>query len=160
MKYKFLANHAKFIFVPGPNDAGVCNNILPRKSIPDMFTSELRKKIKNVVFGSNPCRLRFYTQEILIFREDLSKKFQRHSIFNIGSFSKKDCDDISKNENEKTAPDISTMVVNTLLNQAHLCPLPSYIKPIHWELDHTLRLSPLPDLVITFIVRFSTQEHF
>ena len=32
-------------------------------------------------FATNPCRLRFYAQEITIFREDILKKMQRHCIF-------------------------------------------------------------------------------
>ncbi len=35
-----------------------------------------------------------------------------------------------------------------LFLQAHLLPLPLQAKPIYWELDHALRLSPLPDLLV------------
>lgn len=37
--------------------------------------------------------------------------------------------------------------MESLLSQAHLCPLPLTSKPVFWELDHTLRLFPLPHLV-------------
>lgn len=45
------------------------------------------------------------------------------------------------------APDITEQLVESLLSQAHLCPLPLTSKPVFWELDHTLRLFPLPHLV-------------
>jgi DNA polymerase epsilon subunit 2 len=40
----------------------------------------MRQKVKHVTFASNPCRLRYYTQEIVLFREDLLKKMQRHLV--------------------------------------------------------------------------------
>ena len=38
------------------------------------------RKVPHVTFASNPARLRFFTQEIVLFREDLLKKMQRHSV--------------------------------------------------------------------------------
>jgi DNA polymerase epsilon subunit 2 len=85
LEYPTISAHSKFVFVPGPNDAGVCNNILPRKGIPDYFTSEVKKKLPNAHFASNPCRVQFYSQEIVLFREDLLNKLQRNSLFKISS---------------------------------------------------------------------------
>jgi DNA polymerase epsilon subunit 2 len=59
---------------PGPG------NILPRPKIPDFFTSKLITQFKNVVFTSNPCRIRYCTQEIVIFRENLLSRFQRNAL--------------------------------------------------------------------------------
>ena len=187
--FPFLSNHAKFLIVPGSEDIGVCANILPRRAIPEMFRSELQRKVKNITFASNPCRLRFYTQEIVIFRENLCKKFQRHSIFKISqnlkgssesehnvTVNKKDAISathsadslnmsnimnatqqslsesmlLEKDKEAATVTDISEMVVNSLLSNGHLCPFAAAVKPIHWELDYTLRLSPIPDMVSTF----------
>lgn len=36
----------------------------------------------------------------------------------------------------------------TLSAQAHLCPLPLEVKPVYWDLDHALRLTPLPHLLV------------
>ena len=36
----------------------------------------------------------------------------------------------------------------SLLDQAHLCPLPLEVKPLFWDLDHSMRLTPLPHLLI------------
>jgi DNA polymerase alpha/epsilon subunit B len=43
--------------------------------------------------------------------------------------------------------DITEQLVSTILEQGHLCPLPLHVRPIYWELDYTLRLTPLPHLV-------------
>lgn len=48
--------------------------------MPTDFTRDLSKRVKNVHFTSNPSRLKFYTQEIVIFRENLIKKMQRHCV--------------------------------------------------------------------------------
>lgn len=37
---------------------------------------------------------------------------------------------------------------STLLQQSHLCPLPMYQQPLHWQLDHALRLYPLPHCLV------------
>jgi len=164
--YPFLANNARFLVVPGSQDAGVCGHILPRRAIPEYFMEESRKKIKHLTFTSNPSRLRFYTQEVVIFREDLLKKFQRRSIFNLSSAmsssSTNDDDEmgspirdglgLSQNSTDginkkKKGGELSSLLANTIVNQGHLCPLPAAVKPVHWELDYTLRLSPLPNLV-------------
>jgi hypothetical protein len=56
------------------------NNALPRRAIPEEFTKDLRKKVTHITFASNPCRIRFFTQEIVFFREDLLRKMQRHTV--------------------------------------------------------------------------------
>lgn len=37
--------------------------------------------------------------------------------------------------------------VRTVIDGGHLCPLPQQVRPIYWQLDHTLRLYPLPNAV-------------
>ena len=69
-----IAKNAKFLLVPGPQDVGT-HHALPRRPIPEIFTKELRKKVTHVTFASNPCRLRFFTQEIVLFREGNSLVF-------------------------------------------------------------------------------------
>lgn len=158
--FPFLANNARFLVVPGSQDAGVCGHILPRRAIPEYFMEESRKKIKHLTFSSNPSRLRFYTQEVVIFREDLLKKFQRRSIFNLTASVSAPSDSMNSPSGEgagfsqnsadggrKKGGELSALLANTIVNQGHLCPLPAAVKPVHWELDYTLRLSPLPHLV-------------
>ena len=199
--YPFLAQNARFLIVPGPGDVGACGHIAPRKPVPECFihdytstrggsTSGPRGSIRHLTFASNPCRLRFYTQEIVVFREDLLRRFQKHSLLqelckrsrqaalahseqeeDTGSHKARhsvsmigeDDDgadeaedvDMSYSSRDPVADrsarvkdyDATYMLASTLVHQAHLCPLPAQLKPVHWELDHTLRLSPLPHLV-------------
>lgn len=127
-----IAEHAKFLLVPGPLDVGV-SPALPRRPIPELFTGDLRKRVKKVTFASNPCRLRYYTQEIVLFREDLLKKMQRNVVLPLLT--------------DDSTPDISEVLGRTILQQGHLCPLPLHVKPVFWGLDHSLRLVAPPHLV-------------
>jgi DNA polymerase epsilon subunit 2 len=148
-----LCNSAKFLLVPGPKDYDICPPY-PRKPIPEQFTEDLRKRVSHVTFSSNPCRLRFFTQEIVVYREDLLRKFQRCSIVPPGSTSAVSLvDQDTENENgtnvasTQTATDVSGELVQTIVHQGHLCPLPLHTAPIYWEYDHAFRLTPLPHLV-------------
>lgn len=127
-----IAKEAKFLIIPGNLDPGI-SKFFPRAAIPDIFTGDLRKNVKNISFASNPCRLRYFTQEIVLFRQDLLKQMQRHVAVPPST--------------EESAPDVTEQLVVSLMEQAHLWPLPAHVKPVHWKLDHALRLSPLPHLV-------------
>lgn len=85
-----------------------------------------------VILASNPCRIRYCTQEIVVFRDDVVKKFRRHSIVNDSMIG-------DENEWQTTA--------EFLLNQGHLSPEPMTVSPVYWEFDASLRLFPLPDVV-------------
>lgn len=87
-----IAEQGKFIIIPGNRDPGL-SKILPRRAIPDIFLKDLKRKVRHVNFASNPCRLRFFTQEIVFFREDLLRKMQRHTVLPSQVLSKADQDD-------------------------------------------------------------------
>jgi DNA polymerase alpha/epsilon subunit B. len=74
-----IAKEGKFILVPGQNDPGI-GVIMPRPQIPDYFTGGLRSKVKNVHLASNPCRLRFFSQEFVICRLDVLSKLRRECL--------------------------------------------------------------------------------
>jgi DNA polymerase epsilon subunit 2 len=59
--------HSQFVFVPGPNDPGL-GHILPQTALPSYFTGELQAVLPSAVFATNPCRIRYYTREIVVFR--------------------------------------------------------------------------------------------
>jgi DNA polymerase epsilon subunit 2 len=62
-----LAENSKFIFVPGPNDPGFAN-IFPRPAMPEFIHQELTSKLPNAIFATNPCRIQYCSQEMVIFR--------------------------------------------------------------------------------------------
>ncbi|XP_071499868.1 DNA polymerase epsilon subunit 2-like [Diadema antillarum] len=129
-EFPSLLEHSRFIFVPGPEDPGP-GNILPRPPIPECITAEIREKVQSAVFTTNPCRLQYCTQEIVIFREDIVMKMCRNCI----RFP----------DNNDEIPD---HFVKTIISQAHLCPLPLHVCPLYWANDHALRLYPLPDVIV------------
>lgn len=51
-----------------------------RPAIPNSITEEIRKKIPQAIFTSNPCRIQYCTQEIVIFREDIVTKMCRNCV--------------------------------------------------------------------------------
>lgn len=48
--------------------------------------------------------------------------------------------------------------MKTLLDQAHICPLPLHVNPVYWQYDHALRLYPLPDVIV--LADFYDQYHW
>ncbi|KAG7167785.1 DNA polymerase epsilon subunit 2-like [Homarus americanus] len=100
--YPELMAHSRFIFTSPAN-----------------ITEEIKKAVPSAFFVSNPCRLLFCTQEIVIFRENIVAKMCRNC------FAK------------------------TLVSQGHLAALPLHVLPVYWGLDHCLSLHPTPDVIIT-----------
>jgi len=78
-QYPPITQTTHFVLVPGPHDLTL-NSILPRRPIMSSFTSKLKNKIPKIHFASNPCRIKFFDQEIVIFREDLMSKILRNTI--------------------------------------------------------------------------------
>eukprot|EP00937_MAST-01D_sp_MAST-1D-sp2_P002524 g2524.t1 len=146
LEFPRLCQHSQFVFVPGPDDPGAAN-VLPRPALPRFFTDRLRARLPNAYFASNPCRIRFYTQEIVVFREEILHKMRRHAVLPLGG-----------GHGQAGAPgagagatrerDSAEHLLKTICDQAHLCPLPLAARPIYWGYDHALRLCPLPDVLI------------
>ncbi|KFA74904.1 hypothetical protein S40288_09562 [Stachybotrys chartarum IBT 40288] len=95
-----LLQEATFVFVPGDNDGWVSASTagasapLPRKSVPDMFTSRIRRafatanaetsaKVQgSAVWTTNPSRVSLFgpSHELVLFRDDLSARLRRTSV--------------------------------------------------------------------------------
>ena len=77
--YPLITRTCHFVFVPGPHD--LCSSaILPRRPIISSFTARLKAKIPKIHFASNPCRIKFFGQEIVIFREDMMARMLRNLV--------------------------------------------------------------------------------
>lgn len=130
VQYPLLLEKCHFIFIPGPNDpAGP--RILPRPPLPKFVTEELLKRVPNAIMATNPCRLQYCTQEIVVIREDLVTKMCRNNI------------------HFPSEGEIPDHFARTIISQAHLVPLPLSVCPVYWPLDSALQLYPLPDLIVT-----------
>lgn len=70
-----------FVFVPGPADPfDVSNLVLPRRPLPDSLVAGLKAKLPKVSFPSNPCRISYKSQEIVVFRDDLMSRMLRNTV--------------------------------------------------------------------------------
>lgn len=129
-QYTKLRESCKFIFVPGKGDPAAAN-ILPRPPIPNSVTKEIRERLgDSVIFTTNPCRIQYCTQELVILRQDLVTKMCRNSI------------------HFPESGDIPDHLTKTLLSQCTLSPLTLGVQPIYWQHADALSLYPMPDLVV------------
>ncbi|CAG8631380.1 4013_t:CDS:10, partial [Ambispora leptoticha] len=149
-EFENIANHSHFIFVPGPCDPYV-GGALPYMPIPERYTSRFKEYVKKAVFTSNPCRIQFLTQEILIYREDVIDKFHRNLLL----------------RNSNNDPDCYYQeVIKSIIDQSHISPFKLSVRPVYWEFDHALRIYPLPNAVSKRVfpsflnVRFIMADHF
>jgi DNA polymerase epsilon subunit 2 len=60
------------------------NAVLPRKPLlAPLSADRLRSKIPKVHMASNPCRLKFFNQEIVVFRDDLMSCMFRNLVVGV-----------------------------------------------------------------------------
>ena len=65
--------------MPGPLDITV-NGTLPRQHLLSSLVNRLKVKVPKIHFASNPCRIKFFDQEVVIFREDTMARMLRHVV--------------------------------------------------------------------------------
>ncbi|SGZ23885.1 BQ5605_C023g09654 [Microbotryum silenes-dioicae] len=133
--YPTLIAHAQFLLVPGPTDPW-SSNLLPRPALPESLVKSLIAKVPNITFGSNPCRVRYFSQEIVVFREDLMGRMMRNAVRLGGP------------RNDGDMANSRKALVQTIIDQAHLTPLPLNVRPVLWDYDHAMRLYPMPTTLI------------
>ncbi|GAA5887987.1 hypothetical protein JCM16303_005226 [Sporobolomyces ruberrimus] len=129
-----LLEHSQFLLVPGPTDPW-SSSVLPRSPLPESMLKTLIAKIPALALGTNPCRVRWFSQEIVIFRDDLMARVMRNAVRFVGD------------EGVKKG-DLKKALVQTILDQAHLAPLPLPVRPVFWDYDHALRLYPMPTTLV------------
>ena len=158
-----ICTHSTLLFVPGDNDpwashfSGGSTTAFPRKSVPEVFLNRVKRVAKNVHCSSNPCRLGFFTSEIVVCRDDVVSRLQRSAI----RFSKPPADGMDiEVDNAPVEPTpipaatrseditLARKLVKTLLDQGYLSPFPVAKRPVLWDFaPHTLSLYPLPNAV-------------
>lgn len=130
-----VAQRTDFVLVPGARDPGGGAGVLPRPPIPASFAGRLadRDVIPRLHLASNPCRLRYYGHEIVVYRGDATLALRRRAVVP---------------PNTSAEPSEPVHAAHTLLHQAHLCPLPLSVQPVYWAHDHALRLFPAPHALV------------
>ncbi|KAF6205325.1 hypothetical protein GE061_019495 [Apolygus lucorum] len=136
-----LMNHSKFIIVPGQTDSPAAN-ILPRPALPELLVTGLKSHVKSVILATNPCRIQYCTQEIVVAREDLVTKLCRNSV------------------HFPVMKDIGSHFAKTIISQAHLVPLPLNVCPVYWDFDAGLQLYPCPDVIVVADQHKSFSEYY
>ncbi len=131
VKFKSLALGSRWIFARGPADGGG-PLVFPQFELPEFFVQTLKQRLPNVTFTTNPFRVRWCNVRMVFFRENLISKMRRHSLF-------------PKLLLSGSPPEL---LVRTLLEQSHLCPVPQAICPLYWNLDQAMHLYPIPDLLV------------
>ncbi|KAK0551435.1 DNA-directed DNA polymerase epsilon, subunit B, partial [Tilletia horrida] len=75
-----IRNTSHFIFVPGPTDP-FSTPMLPRPGLPSSLTTKLAARLgSRAHFASNPCRIRYFGQEIVVMRDNIMGRALRNTI--------------------------------------------------------------------------------
>lgn len=117
-RYDNLTESTTMIFIPGPNDLWGsmislgANGILPQDPIPSVFTKKMNKVCKNIIWSSNPTRIAYLSQEIVLFRDDLTERFKRHHL------------EFAFNEGEE----VHTDNINTITKDTDIVPIDELVK--------------------------------
>lgn len=174
-RFENIMENSTLVFVPGVNDPWKSMISLgaayawPQKPVPSSFTQKVNKVCKNVIWASNPTRIAYISQEIILARDDISQRLKRHSVefptiedskeqelieFQQQMQRRKDADATSINElfkgNDQLPAKVkeSRKLVKTLLDQGQLSPFTTNIRPVVWDLDHALTMNPIPSALV------------
>jgi len=133
-KYPIISRTAHFVLVPGPLDLTESSaTIYPRKSIMLPPTARLKSKNLNVHLATNPCRIVFCGQEIVVFRDDIMARIMRNCIMQ---------------PHHSFGEELKRSLVQTIVDQGHLSPFTLELQPTYWDFDHSLRLYPMPSTLV------------
>lgn len=145
LRFPRLVEQTHFVFVPGPDDPAA-TPVLPRARLPAPLVERFERRMpasfceERLHWMSNPCRILYFSQEIVVFRDDVMSKMLRSAV--------RLQHEISEGDLQKfVRVSLLTQLVSTLLDQAHLCPLPQPVRPVLWEYANALRLYPMPSAV-------------
>ncbi|EGV64971.1 DNA-directed DNA polymerase epsilon, subunit B [Yamadazyma tenuis] len=168
-EFPTIKSKVMLVLIPGPNDPwqsthslGSSNlNYLPQPSIPSIFLNRLERLLPkgHLKLGWNPVRVNYLSQEIVILKDDLMSKFKRNDII-LESDLNQSNELLSENvdDNIPTKLKQARCLVRTLLDQGHLQPLSKGLKLVNPIYAHSLRIEPLPSLVILNDTKFENFE--
>jgi len=143
-----LVSDSRFIFIPAPgdflspkvfpiviispllNENGYPKRIHKQRSDPpSRFLRPLQRIGLDVALASNPCRIFFFTKEIVLFRDEISLAI------------KSEC--VIRRDSQTTHTAMQSM-----LSQGTLLPVDLGSRARHWGFEHCLDLYPAPDYLI------------
>lgn len=74
-----LKRETYIVLVPATEDP-ISTGILPRWPLAEIFSSELKQKCPKVICATNPCRIQYCTQQIVVFQKEIVTKLCRNTI--------------------------------------------------------------------------------
>lgn len=180
--YPLVVNKCKFALIPGPNDPWQSTfslgrsslDALPQTSIPRVFTTRLERLLPrgNLIYGWNPMRINYISQELVLFRDDIMNKLKRNDIIFQSDLelekqavklenSGKDTEVeniISDEVHLPTKIKMARQLVKTLLDQGDLQPFLKDLRVINTNYQHLIRIEPLPTTIMLFDSGFECFE--
>ena len=123
-RFDNLTENTTMIFIPGPNDLWGsmvslgASGTLPQEPIPSAFTKKINRVCKNIVWSSNPTRIAYLSQEIVIFRDDLSGRFKRHRL----EFPFNESEDVNTDNDEMVTKDTDIVPIDELVKEPDQLP--------------------------------------
>lgn len=174
-RFENISEHSMLVFVPGVNDpwksmiSRGAAYAWPQNPVPSFFTQKVDKVCKNVIWASNPTKIAYVSQEICIARDDLSQRLKRHQVEfpSLEEAKQQELNDLKEQFQAQMTIDSTSIhelfkskdqlpakvkesrkVVKTLLDQGHLSPFATDIRPVVWDLDHALTLYPIPSALV------------
>lgn len=141
------AQQSQFVLIPGPNDMTVLQGFQPQTPIAAHFAKGLESRVKKLTLAPNPCRLRFFTHEVIIARRDFLRDLQQGE-------ARYEWDRYRPSKNnaglaaEAASPTVASFerVAKTILDGAHLSP--NIDEAVLWKMDDALRLPVLPHTLL------------
>eukprot|EP00892_Ulva_mutabilis_P006322 jgi/Ulvmu1/4061/UM019_0039.1 len=128
-----IQSTSKMVFVPAATDSGDFG-VLPQRPLLPSVIEPLTSSTVDVTFASNPCRIHFYTKQVLIFASPCVQALQERNML--------------QQPRETDLQEVFRRACHTALSQRHLAPLPQTVQPVHWEYDGTLAIFPQPHALV------------
>ncbi|KAI9219833.1 DNA polymerase alpha/epsilon subunit B-domain-containing protein [Blastocladiella britannica] len=135
-----LAVFTTWVFIPGPTDPWGAH-VAPRAPLPKYFTGKVASKLSRCVFASMPTRIKYCSTEVVVGREEYAKRLARNCVVPPASAA-------PPGSSVGAADEMPYHLARTMVDQAHMMPLPLHIRPVQWEYDHALHLYPAPHVVV------------
>lgn len=130
------AQQSHFILIPGPRDITALQGFQPQPPLTNHFTKGLKGRLKRVTLAPNPCRLRFFTHEVVVARRDFFRDFAE-GVRKLGWGAP---------QSEQEAQGSFERISKTVLDEAHLAP--DMRGAVLWKMDDALQLSVLPHTLL------------
>lgn len=179
--YPNVVHTCKIVLIPGDNDpwqstfslGSSCLNVIPQASIARVFVNRLEKLLPrgNLILAWNPCRINYLSQEIVVFKDQLMSKFKRNDIVFPqdlelekdpleGLNDKERIDQLIQRKDEHVSSKIkqARKLVKVILDQGTLLPFEKSLKVVNSQYDYSLRLEPLPNIIILHDTSFDNFE--